>query len=118
MIENGWAAFFPIYPSLPKNDDMNLAITASEKAWNERKGAWRTYGRDLLLGYEFRACIKLGVATDAAAGIADAFQRICVDLRNLRVVGKYDFHKVPPCYRLWIWETDITQAKRDLGLGD
>jgi endonuclease YncB( thermonuclease family) len=38
MIENGWAAFFPIYPSLPRDDDMNLAIAAAETAWNSGAG--------------------------------------------------------------------------------
>lgn len=118
MIERGWAAFFPIYPSLPRNDDMNMAIAAAEAAWNEKRGMWAAFGSDLLLAYEFRACIKLGTASDAAAGIAQAFQRICVDLRNLRIVGKYGFPAVPPPYRLWVWEDDLQQARLDLDLID
>ncbi len=116
MIENGWAAFFPIYPSLPGNDDFNLTILAAETAWDNRRGAWEIYGRRLLLAYEFRMCIKLGTAKTAAAGIKEAFQRLCVDLRTLRVVGKFGFYRVPPPYRLWVWEADIEQATRDLGL--
>lgn len=116
MIENGWAAFFPIYPSLPSNEDMNLAIRAAELAWQEQKGMWKAYGRDLLLGYEFRACIKLGTARTAALGLSLAFQRICVDLRNLKTVGKYGFYRVPPCYRLWVWGEDIDKAQQDLSL--
>jgi endonuclease YncB( thermonuclease family) len=38
MIENGWAAFFPIYPSLSQNRDMNKAISAAEVAWNNKRG--------------------------------------------------------------------------------
>ena len=116
MIELGWAAFFPIYPSLPRNDDMNLAIAVAETAWAEKRGAWTTFGADLLLGYEFRACIKLGTAADSAAGVAQAFQRVCVDLRDLRMVGKYGFSEVPPSCRLWVWQKDLEQAKQDLGL--
>lgn len=116
MIENGWAAFFAVYPSLPNNEDMDFAIRDAELAWRERRGAWREYGRNLLLGYEYRACIKLGTAGSASAGLADAFQRVCVDLRNLRVVGKYGFYRVPPCYRLWIWQHDLEKARVDLGL--
>ncbi|MGD1838071.1 MAG: thermonuclease family protein [Nitrososphaeraceae archaeon] len=116
MIENGWAAFFPIYPSLPNNDDMNMAIAAAEGAWNSRSGIWKKYGDKVLLAYEYRICIKLGTALRSDQGIKDAFKRICIDLRNLNIVGKYDFHKVPPCYRLWIWEKDIEQAKIDLEL--
>jgi endonuclease YncB( thermonuclease family) len=117
MIENGWAAFFPIYPSLPGNDDFNQAIAAAETVWRQRLGAWREYGRRLLLAYEFRMCIKLGTAKTAAAGIEKAFERLCVDLRTMRVVGKFGFYRVPPPYRLWVWEADIEQATRDLGLG-
>ncbi len=116
MIENGWAAFFPIYPSLPKNDDFNRAITAAEEAWNEQRGAWEACGSLFLLAYEFRMCIKLGTAETAEKGMQDAFQRICVDLRNKQVVGKFGFSEVPPCYRMWIWEDDADKAIADLGL--
>jgi endonuclease YncB( thermonuclease family) len=116
MIENGWAAFFPIYPSLPANDDMNLAIAAAETAWNERRGIWTEFGEDVLLGYEFRMCIKLGTAGNAQNGIASAFQRVCVDLRTLTEVGLFGHHAVPPCYRLWIWERDLLQARQALDL--
>jgi len=116
MIGNGWAAFFPIYPSLPGNEDMNLAIKAAESAWDSKIGIWAAYGSNVLLGYEFRACIKLGTAENGADGIKSAFERICVDLRDLRIVGKFGFPEVPPCYRLWVWEKDIVDAKRDLGL--
>ena len=33
QVRNGWGAFFPIYPSLPGNDDMNRAIEAARIAW-------------------------------------------------------------------------------------
>jgi endonuclease YncB( thermonuclease family) len=115
MIENGWAAFFPIYPSLPRNDDMNRAIAVAETAWEQKRGAWNEFGDDLLLGYEFRMCIKLGTASNAPGGIGSAFQRVCIDLRNLSNVGLFGFHSVPPCYRLWVWEKDIVQAQQDLG---
>jgi hypothetical protein len=32
MVERGWAASFPIYPSLPEDHDMNLLIAAAESA--------------------------------------------------------------------------------------
>lgn len=118
MIENGWAAFFPIYPSLPNNADMNMVIAAAETAWNLQKGAWGKYGADVLLGYEYRMCIKLSEAETPGAGISKAFERICVDLRDLRIVGEFGFSEVPPPYRLWIWEDDIQQAKIDLGLAN
>jgi hypothetical protein len=48
--------------------------------------------------------------------IADAYQRLCVDLRDLRLVGKFDYHEVPPSQRLWIWEADLAAATHDLAL--
>jgi endonuclease YncB( thermonuclease family) len=120
MVASGWGALFLIYPSLPRNDDLNLLLAAAAAAWDEKRGAWAAFGEELLLGYEFRAAIKLGVEEleDPAAAIADAYQRLCVDLRDLRLVGKFDYHQVPPSQRLWIWEADLAAATRDLALPD
>jgi endonuclease YncB( thermonuclease family) len=120
MVDSGSGALFLIYPSLPQNDDLNLLLESAEAAWDERRGAWAAFGEDLLLGYEFRAAIKLGVAEleDPAAVIADAYQRLCVDLRDLSLVGKFDYFQVPPSKRLWIWEVDLATATRDLALPD
>lgn len=116
MIESGWAAFFPIYPSLPRNEDMNRAIAAAEQAWNDRRGAWNEFGDNLLLAYEFRLCIKLGTAATAAEGIGRAFQRVCIDLRDLSQRGLHGWHDVPPPWRLWVWADDIDAARPALGL--
>jgi hypothetical protein len=72
----------------------------------------------VLLGYEYRAAIKLGRKhlADPADAIAEAYQRLCVDLRDLRLVGKFDYFQVPPSQRLWSWEDDLDQARRDLDL--
>jgi hypothetical protein len=120
MVASGWGALFLIYPSLPRNDDLNLLLAAAAAAWDEKRGAWAAFGEELLLGYEFRAAIKLGVEEleDPAAAIADAYQRLCVDPRDLRLVGKFDYFQVPPSQRLWIWEDDLAQAKLDLALPD
>lgn len=116
MIAEGWAAFFPIYPSLPRLRDMQLAVTAAERAWDGRLGAWQAHGESLLLGYEYRMCIKLAMADNAADGLADAFQRICVDMRTLQIVGKHGFPEVPPSLRMWVWEKDLVEATAALGL--
>jgi hypothetical protein len=39
-----------------------------------------------------------------------------VDLRDLRLVGRFDYFQVPPSQRLWIWEDDLPQARQDLDL--
>ena len=112
----GWAAPFLIYPSLPHNADLNMFIDETRLAWKERRGAWRKHSRKLLLGYEYRLAIKLGTVTPPSKAMADAFQRICVDLRSMRSVGLYNWHRVPPPDRLWFWATDAAQAVPDLGV--
>ncbi|WP_436763154.1 hypothetical protein [Streptosporangium sp. V21-05] len=117
MVASGWAATFLIYPSLPSAADLTLLVSDAESAWAEKRGAWAQFGEDLLLGYEYRAAIKLGARNledGPAAAIAQAFQRICVDLRGLNEVGLYGYHQVPPAQRLWIWSDDLDQARRDL----
>ncbi|GAA3256868.1 hypothetical protein [Nonomuraea helvata] len=116
MVALGWAATFVIYPSIPPTFDLNLLLTEAEAAWQEKRGAWSHFGPDLLLGYEYRACVKLGTQhlDDPAEAIGEAYQRVCVDLRTLTEVGLYGYHEVPPPYRLWIWAKDLDQARRDL----
>jgi hypothetical protein len=118
MVENGWTACFVIYPSLPKNDNMKLLLEAAEAAWNNQMGMWAKYGQDLLLGYEYRMCIKLGTTETAAQGVKEAFQRHCVNLENRELEGKHGFYRVSLPHRLWIWEKDLAQAKIDLELVD
>jgi endonuclease YncB( thermonuclease family) len=126
MIELGWAAFFPVYPSLPRPADMNRAIASAELAWNEKRGAWDEFGDDLLLGYEYRMCIKLarqtvkeqGVDRPATAeeNIESAFQRVCIDLRTMQNRGIFGFASVAPPYRLWVWLDDQAEATAALGI--
>lgn len=116
MAANGWAAPFLIYPSLPGNADLNLFLDETRAAWRERRGAWRKYGRKLLLGYEYRLAVKLGTETPPAKAMADAFQRVCVDVRKMRSVGLYGWAKVPPPDRLWFWATDAEKAIADMGV--
>ncbi|MFI7643403.1 hypothetical protein [Nonomuraea sp. NPDC049400] len=118
MVALGWAATFVIYPSIPHAADLNLLLTEADTAWQQQRGAWAQFGSDLLLGYEYRACIKLGTKDldDPAKAIKEAYQRVCVDLRNMTEVGLFGYHQVPPTQRLWIWATDLEQARKDLPL--
>jgi endonuclease YncB( thermonuclease family) len=116
MVASGWAAFFPVYPSLHQPDDFNRVLNAAELAWQEKRGPWNEFGADLLLAYEFRMCVKLARAASAAEGLAGAFQRSCVDLRSMKNVGPHGFPSVPPPYRLWIWNKDVADATQKLGL--
>jgi endonuclease YncB( thermonuclease family) len=116
MVALGWAATFLIYPSIPPAADLNLLLEEAETARAQQRGAWAQFGQDLLLGYEYRACIKLGIKelTDPVKAIGQAYQRVCVDLRTLTEVGLYGYHRVPPQHRLWIWEDDLAQARQNL----
>ncbi|MGI5292832.1 hypothetical protein ACQEVF_57310 [Nonomuraea polychroma] len=98
MVALGWAATFIIFPSIPRPADLNLLLAEAEQAWQEQRGAWAQFGHDLLLGYEYRACIKLGTRDldNPADAIKDAYQRVCVDLRTLTEVGRFGYYKVPP----------------------
>ncbi len=116
MVEDGWAVFFPIWPSLPKDPkDFEAIYKGAIKAWTGKKGMWKTYGKNLLLPYEYRLLMKLSVEVTAektAKQIMEgAFQRLCVDLRTMKLIGKFDFYKIPPCHRFWIWETDWNKNK-------
>jgi endonuclease YncB( thermonuclease family) len=118
MVAEGWAALFLIYPSLPREPDLELLLDDADTAWVRRRGMWAEFGEDVLLAYEFRACVKLGVATleDPADAVAAAFQRVCVDVGDLRLVGAFDYHTVPSPRRLWIWKDDLDAARTALGL--
>ncbi|MDY6833974.1 MAG: hypothetical protein SVY53_04145 [Chloroflexota bacterium] len=39
MMESGWAAPFPIFPSLPKHEDLNLMNEMGKEAVKQKKGA-------------------------------------------------------------------------------
>jgi hypothetical protein len=116
--------FFPIYPSLPRDDDLNRALRAAESAWRQKLGAWQAFGGDLLLGYEYRACLRLGApdpappapAVPAATRVAGAFRRICIDVRSHEILGRYGYHKVEPPYRLWVWQDQLQDAIDQLRL--
>jgi endonuclease YncB( thermonuclease family) len=119
MVEDGWASFFPIWPSLPTDPkDFEIIYAAAKKAWSNKKGMWKKYGSNLLLPYEYRLLMKLSVAVTADKTAKDlldtAFQRLCVDLRTMKLVGKFDFYKVPPSQRFWIWETDWKKNKEQI----
>ncbi len=125
MVEDGWASFFPIWPSLPKDPkDFDVLYKAAKKAWNNKKGMWNKYGNNLLMPYEYRLLMKLSVKYNKPKHknqnnfvkimMDAAFQRLCVDLRTMKLVGKFDFYKVPPGHRFWIWERDWKKDKAQI----
>jgi endonuclease YncB( thermonuclease family) len=118
MVADGWGAMFLIYPSIPREPDLRMLLDEADAAWTARRGMWEAFGEDLLLAYEYRACVKLGARDigDPEAAVRDAYQRVCVDLDGLRTLGPFDYHEAPPSRRLWIWKDQFDQAAGDLGL--
>ncbi len=49
LIETGWAVLFLIYPSLPRDDDLNHALRAAESAWEQQLDAWKEFGTNTCL---------------------------------------------------------------------
>ncbi|WP_433334237.1 hypothetical protein [Spirillospora sp. CA-294931] len=118
LVATGWGAMFLIYPSIPHDADLRMLLEAAETAWDERRGMWAAFGEELLLAYEYRACVKLGTRDlgDPKLAVDNAFQRICVDVTTLDVAGPFDYFRVPPSRRLWIWKDDFARAREDLDL--
>lgn len=87
-------------------------------------GAWHEFGTDLLLGYEHRACLKLGTPDPGpgeppvapATRIEQAVRRVCVDVRTRQLLGLCGYHRIHPPHRLWIWHQDLDTAREELDL--
>lgn len=57
MVESGWAASFPIYPSIPRYVDLVMLQEAAKDAYDNKRGSWAD--PMMLIGYEFRRCVDL-----------------------------------------------------------
>lgn len=122
LVESGWAATFPIYPSLPKYDDMLLLRDAAETAYETKRGVWAD--ELMLTGYEFRMCIKLFEITKKLVKgehLSDKersawISRYCVDMTTRELVFPEDYHKVKPYNRVFVWPQDIGEAVARLNL--
>jgi hypothetical protein len=57
-------------------------------------------------------CVKLSQARDEQESIDQAFQRICIDLCDLSILGKFEFYDGPSSHRLWVWEKDMEKTTR------
>ncbi|NTV07080.1 MAG: thermonuclease family protein [Chlorobium limicola] len=122
MVLDGWAAPFPIYPSLPKHSDLLLLQEAGRNATESGKGIWED--PLMLTGYEFRMCVKLYEVTKK---IVDGkkvnseekyswISRFCMDMTTREIFYPQDYFKVKPYNRIFIWPEDITEAVGRLNL--
>jgi endonuclease YncB( thermonuclease family) len=122
VVEQGWAAPFVIYPSVPGELDLPLLVDAAASARAAARGIWAEEAT--LLAYEYRAMEKLFRITKKIVGGADLSpaeahawrERYCADMRTRTLHGPEDYVTTPPEYRLWIWPQDISEAVSRLNL--
>lgn len=122
MIEEGWAASFPIYPSIPNISDLILLQQAAQDAYENKKGIWAE--PTTLTGYEFRMCVKLYEVTKklvegkelSSAERNSWIERYCVDMTTKEIFFPQDYYKVKPYNRIFIWPKDVTEAVGKMNL--
>jgi len=122
LVDSGWAASFPIYPSLPKYADLILLQEAAKDAYDNRRGAWAD--AMMLTGYEFRMCVKLHAVTKKLVGgrkISSRernswISRFCVDMTRREIYAPQDYHIVLPYDRIFIWPKDVAEAVGTMNL--
>jgi len=122
MVEAGWAAPFPIFPSLPGHADLILLREAAERAFVEERGAWAEPAA--LAGYEFRMCVRLyevarRLAQGRRLGAAERsgwVRRYCVDMTTREIYYPQDYYLVPIYNRLFVWPEDVKEAVAALNL--
>lgn len=122
MVAEGWAASFPIYPSLPKYRDLVMLHDAAEAAFVQNKGAWAD--ANALTGYEFRMAHKLWQITqrlmrgEKLSGRERHawITRYCADMTTREVVEPARYYRIPPYNRVFIWPRDVNDAVGKLNL--
>jgi hypothetical protein len=122
MVENGWAAPFPIYPSLPRHPDLVLVQETGQEAVEKEKGAWAD--PLTLAGYEFRMCVRLYEVTKKLEQGQKLSQkeryswisRYCVDMTTREIHYPQGYYKVKPYNRIFVWPEDVTEAVGKLNL--
>ena len=108
MLKLGWASTIIIYPNVPKLADLELVQKAVKDARKKKKGAWKD--PNILLGYEFRACVRL------AKGDDNWITRYCVDMTNRHIHRPQDYYRVDPENRIFVQPRDLLDAMQELDL--
>lgn len=122
LVESGWAASFPIYPSLPKYKDLVLLQEAAENAFTNNLGAWSD--ANALTGYKFRMCYKLWDVTNKLENGKKLssrekygwIERYCADMTTLELFEPQEYYKVKPYNRIFIWPEDVNETVGRLNL--
>lgn len=116
MVESGWAAPFPIYPSIPKYFDLVMLREAAKDAYDDKRGAWAD--PMMLTGYEFRMGVKLYEVTKKLVGGQQLsskerygwITRFCVDMTTREIFYPQNYYQVEPYNRIFIWPEDVAEA--------
>jgi endonuclease YncB( thermonuclease family) len=116
MVESGWAAPFPIYPSIPKYVDLVMLQEAAKDAHDDKRGAWAD--PMMLTGYEFRMCVRLYKVTKRLVegkGVSSRERygwvyRFCVDMTTREIFYPQSYYKVAPHNRIFVWSEDAAEA--------
>jgi len=116
MVDSGWAATFPIYPSLPRYSDLMMLQEVAKDAYDKKRGAWAD--EMMLTGYEFRMCVRLYEVTKkvvagkrlSSSELYSWVSRFCVDMTTREVFFPQNYHKVAPYNRIFIWPDDAVEA--------
>ncbi len=122
MIDSGWAASFPIHPSLPKYRDLVLLQSCAQDALEKKRGIWAD--AETLTGYEFRMCYKLWDITGqllkgiklSGAQRSSWVERYCVDMTTREIFEPQDYYRVAPYNRVFVWPADVSSAVAQLNL--
>ncbi len=122
MVESGWAATFPIYPSLPRYIDLVILQEVAKGAYDSTTGAWAD--PMMLTGYEYRMCVKLYRITrklvdSESVSTRDRYgwiERYCVDMCTREIFGPQEYYQVAPYNRIFIWPNDVTEAVGKINL--
>lgn len=122
MVAAGWAAPFPLYPSVPRYPDLVLLHGAARAAYESQAGMWAD--ERTLTGYEFRMCYRLALLTEKLVeGKAVTAQerktwveRYCVNMTTAEVHSPQHYYKVPVYNRIFVWPADIADAVATMNL--
>lgn len=122
MIENGWAAPFILFPSIPGEKDLPMVQEAGHDAVTQGKGAWAD--DKLLTGYEFRSCERLAALKKKLNGRSTLnrgewfgwIHRYCADMSTGTLYAPQDYCLVAPQNRIFIWQDDVRRAVAELNL--
>ncbi len=116
MVESGFAASFPIYPSIPSYLGLIMLQEAAKDASNGKKGIWAD--PLMLIGYEYRMCVRLHEITQklmdgkkvSSKERYSWIERYCADMTTKEIFYPQDYYNVAPYNRIFIWPNDVSEA--------